>query len=339
MVKEDAPKPKRGRRTKAEIEQEFLRLAEEENEAIAYTSPKAKDLIRHQEQELLDSVKDISTDEVIRKFAELNISITKTLSSLSEKIVSEIDLLTKIRQAVDIEKQEIERLHKIDVVQTALDQLMEEYHIQKEKLEEEIEAQKSQWENEKQHFEAESEAETDNLAKARKREFEEYEYKKNLERKKAQDKYEEELRLRDKQNKEKQDSLEKSWQQREETLKLQEEELATLRKTVQEFPLQLQKEIEKSVNEAIQRTEQKLAHEIELLKRDSDSERRIAELKIKTLEESLLRQLTTNSSMQEQVDDAKKQVQDIAVRAIEGASGAKAFQIALDQAKGRLTTV
>lgn len=43
--------------------------------------------------------------------------------------------------------------------------------------------------------------------------------------------------------------------------------------------------------------------------------------------------------MQAQLDEAKKQVQDIAVKAIEGASGAKALshinQIAMEQAKGR----
>jgi hypothetical protein len=43
--------------------------------------------------------------------------------------------------------------------------------------------------------------------------------------------------------------------------------------------------------------------------------------------------------MQKQLDDAKKQVQEIAVRAIEGASGAKTLahinEIAMEQAKHR----
>lgn len=41
------------------------------------------------------------------------------------------------------------------------------------------------------------------------------------------------------------------------------------------------------------------------------------------------------ASMQAQVNDAKKQVQDIAVRAIEGASGSKTLQYAMEQAKSR----
>jgi hypothetical protein len=333
MAKEETSKPKRGRRSKAEIEQEFNLLAEEESGK--YTSAKDRELIQLQEQELINSVKDFSSEEMIRKFADLNIEISKTLSSLSEKIVQEIQTLAKLRQAVELEKQAMERLHKIDLAQTALDQLLEDYQNKKEQLEEEVSAQQAQWEAEKQQLEAQAEEEADHLGKTRKRETEEYEYKKNLERKKAQDKYDEEVRLRDKQNKEKQESLEKSWQQREEILKSQETELQSLRKTVGEYPHQMQKEIDKAVTEAIYRTEQKLAHEIELLKRDHDAEKRIAELKIKSLEETVLRQLSQASSMHEQVEEAKKQVQDIAIKAIEGASGAKAFQIALEQTKGR----
>jgi colicin import membrane protein len=338
MAKEDLQKPKRTRRSKAEIQQEFDLLAKEEIETMSLTTPKAKEVVRFQEQELIESVKDISSDETIRKFADLNIEISKTLSSLSEKIVREAETLAKLRQAVEIEKKELEKLYKLDLAQTALDQLIEEYQINKDKFEEEISNQKEQWEIEKQQRETEAEEEMEILTKSRKRETEEYEYKKALERKKSQDKYEEELRLRDKQNKEKQEALDKSWQLREESLKSQETELLSLRKTVDGYSAQLQKETEKAVTEAIRRTEQKLAHEIELLKRDNDSEKRMADLKIKTLEESLLRQLAQATSMQEQLEVAKKQVQDIAVKAIEGASGAKAFQIALEQTKGRSIT-
>lgn len=296
-------------------------------------------MIRLQEQELVDSVKDISSDEVIRKFADLNIEISKTLTSLSEKIVGEIQLLAKLHQAAELEKKEIERFHNIDVAQTTLDQLIADYRTKKEEFEQELASQEAAFEEEGQKRETLSQEEEENLTKSRKRESEEYEYKKNLERKKAQDKYEEEIRLRDKQNKEKQKSLEKSWQQREASLKAQEEELIQLRKVVQDYPSRIQQEVDKAVSEAILRTQEKLAHEIELLKRDNESERRIAELKIKTLEESLLRQMSQVSTMQGQVEEAKKQVQDIAVKAIEGASGAKAFQIALEQTKGRPANV
>lgn len=334
-AKEASPKPKRGRRSKAEIQQEFDILVEAESTEKSYSNPKEEELLRNQEKDLISSVQNVSSDEIIRKFADLNIEISKTIGILSDKLVTEIDYLTKLRQVAELEKKEIERLHKIDVAQTALDYLIEEYHVQQQELEEEITARRVEWEQEQEKKEAEIQDEETTLEKTRKREIEEYEYKKNLERKKAQDKYEEEVRLRDKQNKEKQESLEKSWQQRESAIKSQEEELLSLRKIVDESPIKLQKEIDKAVTDAIQRTEMQRSQEIELLKRDSESDKRIAELKIKTLEESLLRGLEQLAAMQAQVNDAKKQVQDIAVKAIEGASGSKTLQFAMEQAKAR----
>jgi phage terminase large subunit-like protein len=51
------------------------------------------------------------------------------------------------------------------------------------------------------------------------------------------------------------------------------------------------------------------------------------------------RQAETIASLQKQVEEAKQQVQDIAVKAIEGASGSRALahvnQIAIEQAKNR----
>ena len=76
-----------------------------------------------------------------------------------------------------------------------------------------------------------------------------------------------------------------------------------------------------------------------LAKREAEAEKRIAELRIKTLEEAAARQNAQIADMQRQVDEAKKQVQEIAVRAIEAASGAKTLahvnEIAMEQAKHR----
>jgi colicin import membrane protein len=76
-----------------------------------------------------------------------------------------------------------------------------------------------------------------------------------------------------------------------------------------------------------------------LLKKDSDSEKRIAELQIQALKDAGVRQAAELAKLQTQIEEAKKQVQEIAVKAIEGASGAQALsqinKIAMEQAKTR----
>jgi colicin import membrane protein len=68
-------------------------------------------------------------------------------------------------------------------------------------------------------------------------------------------------------------------------------------------------------------------------------ETRLAELRAKTLEETLTRHAAHIATLEKQLAEAKQQVQDIAVKAIEGASGARALshinQIAMEQAKNR----
>jgi hypothetical protein len=77
-----------------------------------------------------------------------------------------------------------------------------------------------------------------------------------------------------------------------------------------------------------------------LLQKDVESERKMSHFRIQSLEEAVAQQVSHAENLAKQLDEAKKQVQDIAIKAIEGASGAKALahinQIAMEQAKPRV---
>jgi hypothetical protein len=109
---------------------------------------------------------------------------------------------------------------------------------------------------------------------------------------------------------------------------------------VEAFPARLQTETGEAASRAERTTEAKLHHQMLLAQKDAEAERRIAELQVKTLTESLAQKSAQIAELQRQLDDAKRQVQDIAVKAIEGASGATALQhvnqIAVEQAKTRV---
>ena len=336
MARVTASKPKR---SKGEVEREFSRIAQEASEEKESASPKAEEILRLREIETRKAVEEISVDSVVQKISGLGLEISKSLATLSEKLVHEVERLTSTRDAVSLETRELERLHKIDIAATALDQLIEDYRSQKAALEADISSQRGAWAEEERARARDQKEYEENLKKQRQREIEEYEYKKSLERKKAQDKYEEEMRLLDKNNKEKQEGIEKSWQQREASLKEKEEELARLKKEVEEFPVRHKKEIDQAVAEAGRLAEQRLEHQMVLLKKDGDAEKRLAELQIQSLHDTMKRQAAEIELLHKQIEEAKQQVQDIAIKAIEGASGAKALshvnQIAIEQAKTR----
>jgi hypothetical protein len=250
-----------------------------------------------------------------------------------------VNRLASVREAVELEQKELQRLHKIDIGATALDQLVQDYRLEQERLEAEIAAKRAAWEEETQRTERERKENEENLKKLRQREMDDYEYKKTLERKRAQDKYDEEVRLVEKKNKEKQEALEKDWAARGAALKEQEEELARLRKESQEFAARLRTESEQAAVQATKSAQSKFEQDLLILRKDAEADNRVADLRIKALEETISGQAAQIAALQKQLDQAKQQVQEIALQAIEGASGAKALahinQIAMEQAKPR----
>lgn len=329
--------PVRAKRAKTEVQQEFAAIRRETEADRESADPKAEGAGRLRAAEVRRAVEGTTVEGVVQGISGLGLEISKALADVSTKLVEEVEQLSAVREAVNLERVELERLHKIDVAATALDQMVQDYGHEKERLEAEIAAQRSAWEEETVNVERERKEQEEALKKARAREIEEYEYKKNLERKKAQDKYEEDQRLQEKKNKERQETLEKNWQQRETALKDQEQELLRLRKEAQEFPETVKTESDKAAVLAAKTAEQKFEQEILLLKKEAETEKRLASLQVKTLEDTISRQAAQIEALQKQVEEAKQQVQDIAVKAIEGASGAKALahinQIAMEQAK------
>jgi colicin import membrane protein len=329
----------RTRRPKAEIEQEFSAVEREVAAASAAADPKADELERLREAETLASVGGVSVESVVGNISSLGLEISKALASVSGRLVEEVERLAAVREAVRIEQAELARLHKIDVAATALDQLVAEHARQRAEFDADMARQRSGWSEETKATERERKEQEEALRRQRQREIEEYEYKKTQERKKAQDKYDEEQRQVEKKNREKQEALEKSWEQREASLKEQEVELARLKKEVDTFPARLQKEIDQSAARAAQAADARFEQQAALLRKDQDAERRVAELEIRTLRETVAQQAAQVAALQSQLEEAKRQVQEIAVKAIEGASGARALahvnQIAMEQAKPR----
>ena len=334
------PKPPvRAKRTKTEVQQEFVEIQEQVESAREASDAKARESARLREAEVRQSIDGVTVEGVVQRTSALGLEVSKALSDLAGKLTEEVQLLASLREGVSLERKELERLHKIDVASSALDQMVQDYAHEKENLEREIAAQRAAWEGETARVERERKEQEEGLKKQRQREIDEYEYKKALERKKAQDKYDEEVRLLEKKNQEKQEALEKGWHQREAVLKAGEEELATLRKEVQGLPARLQKESQAAAEQARKETEARFEQQMLILKKDAETERRLAELQVKTLQEAATRQSAQIEAIEKQLADAKQQVQDIALKAIEGASGARALshinQIAMEQAKNR----
>ena len=329
----------RPRRSKADAQQEFLKIREEAAATREGRNAKVEEAATLREAQLRHAVDGLSVEGVAQSISALSVQISKALAEVSDDLIAEVQRLATIREAVALESEELQRLHKIDIAATALDQLVQEHDSKKQALEAEVSARRAAWDAEVKARERAEKEYDENLKKQRQRETEEYEYKKILDRKKMQDKYDEEMRALEKKNREKQEALEKDWQEREGAIKEREEEYLRLQQEVGSFSSRLQAETARAGSEATQQTEQRFEQQMLLMTKEREADRRLAEFQIQTLQENVARQTAQIAALQKQLDDAKQQVQDIAVKAIEGASGARALahvnQIAMEQAKTR----
>ena len=135
------------------------------------------------------------------------------------------------------------------------------------------------------------------IAKQRAREEEEYEYKNAQQRKKAQDDFGEKMQKLTKQNQERQAALEKGWQEREAEIKSREDEHAALGAAVEQFSARLKNEVDAAVKTAVDDARAQHGVQLQLATKESESERKLAALQIKTLEE--VRQIARDQAKRE----------------------------------------
>lgn len=278
-----------------------------------------------------------TAEGIVKGFADLRLDLSKTLTDLSDKLIAETDKLDELQQAITIETGRLETLYNIKATAETLATYMQTADEKKRAFEEEIAHIREDWKDEQEEHDLAVKERDAYLKKERERETEEYAYSLTLSRKKDRDAYEEEKSALKKALREEKEVKEKELAERESLVSAQESEIAELRARVESFPEELAKAREKAEKDASMRVEKEAKQRAELLAKEIEGDKRVAELRIKTLESTVASQSTRIESLTKELNSATAQVQDIAVKSIEGASGIKALsavnKIALEQAK------
>ena len=335
--------------TKDEILKAYNELLSRFQERTSSLSEKKAETMRKASDEaVLEKVAGYTVDSIIKGMADLSLHLGKALTDLASQLTSETNKLTELQQAIAIETRALEELHDIRLAADSLALLIQDHEDKKAAFEKELEesetrfdaemaAKRLDWKKEQEAYVMVQKENDARLKKEREREKEEYEYNLALTRKKDKDNYEAEKAALTKRLAEVKEIQEKALTAREAAVAAQESELAELRKKVNVFPAELAAAVEKAEKEAMVRAENRAKMEAQLLGKAIEGDKRVAELKIKGLEETVAKQLVQVEALTRQLNDANAQVQAIAVKAIEGASGAKALsainEIAIEQAK------
>ncbi len=310
---------------------ELLGQLQEKEKAELKPEEKMAEKKNKEAMEVTDS---LSSEGVMSGVSNLKLEIGKMLTQLSEKLEERVGEYQKVKEAIQVKKEELQEIYEIEKAAHTLTALMEaqsqkrkefekEMGVRKEELEQEIQRTQGKWGDEKTMHDIEVKNQGTEEKKKLEREREEYAYTFKREQRLAKDKFEDGKAKLDKELRLKRESVERELAEREKAISQKEEEFNQLRKKVDAFP----KEMELTVNKTIKEIQGKLQAEAEskeaLLRKAFEGEQNVLQTKIEVLEKKAKEQSGQIANLLQQLEAAYQKVQDIAIKAVGGVSDSK----------------
>jgi hypothetical protein len=291
-----------------------------------------------------------SIDSVFCDLERLRGSFGGTASTLQSKLTVEAERLATLRNQVEVQLSQLKTLHQITPSKDTLSQLIGTYNETAEAFREEmlqkeqeltlaLEEQRAEWRKEKEVHQLRVQERDLAVATKHKRDEEEYNYNLKHQRDLDADKYAQEQKalaaaldtLRAEHN--------KQWTEREEELAAREAHYQTLKERVSGFDERLDKAMRSAKEEGHAIANKQAKNAADLLSRENGGIIKVKELRIQSLKDTLHKQEAEIATLASKLSEAQRRAQELAVKAIEGASNESSFvaikEIALEQAKAQ----
>jgi len=287
-------------------------------------------------KEVIQVADSLSSEGVSKEIGGLKIEMGKVLAQISDRLEDEIGKFKAVQSAIAIKEKELQELYEIEKTAMTLAALIEsqnqkrqafeaEMAEKKEALTQEIEALRAQRDQEKKEYEEEIKERDTAEKKRRDREKEEYDYAFKREQRLAKDKFEDEKAKLEKEIQIKKEQMESELKVREKTIAEREEELNELRKKVSTFSKEMETAVGRAVKETSERVNLEAKNREEIQKKEFLGEKNVLTTRIESLEKTAKEQSDQITRLTQQLEKAYQQVQDIAVKTIEGSSSMKSL--------------
>lgn len=192
---------------------------------------------------------------------------------------------------------------------------------QKQLLEKAIIEQRKSWQQEESEYKSILLQQNELLLRERQRETEDYQYRLELTRKINTDAYDSRKRNLEREVQEITQIKQKQWTERETLLTEQQPLFKENLKKIESFNVEVEEAIKKAREEAIRDVHQDAKVKADLFEKEWQSTKQNYELKVQDLEGSITKQIEQIHGLENQLQAAMKQSQDLAMRAFENASG------------------
>ena len=215
----------------------------------------------------------------------------------------------------------------------------QQFEERTEILSQEIQDLKQGWWKEQEHHKREIKERNEHYQKTQQRSGEEYKYNLELERDLSEEEYEESKKSLYRELTEARQEQEKQWQEREESIAKREKQYGEAKEKVEAFEKELEDKIKQGKDKGRSIGYYQVKVKSDLRQKEIEGARSNYELQIESLHQTICNQEERIQTLSKQLDATQKQVQDLAVKAIEGTSNRNSYQamkdIAMEQAKNQ----
>jgi hypothetical protein len=269
----------------------------------------AKKVGRERAKLVIEKATQKSQEQVVKSLAGLKLSVTEALDSISAQMTGELKTLKEVQEAIEAENTRLNELHQIVAEADSLQGLLLAQKTQRESFETEMTTLRQKWAEEKVQHQKDRQRDEDtytyDLTRRRKVEADQHAEAQKAER----EKFDADLETRG-------DALDV----REKALLEKELELTTLRAQVKANDETLKKEVSREVAIATNSLKKDLNHEHALVKLNLENQLSQSKLENSQLQKRIEELLTANKLLDTEYKAASSKVQQIAERAIDGAS-------------------
>ncbi len=328
--------------TKKEMLQAYQRLLKE-LEAKRKAEMKPEEAVAQRKRTKAVEVSDATVSGgIVNQIAFLKTEIGKTLNELADRLEEETAKYAQVKLAVEAAESDLREIYDIEKAAASLAALLEAQRQEKEQFETkiaaqrealeeevathreafdyEVKTQREEWKKEKAEYQASVKEQEAGDKKQRQREQEDWKYQFERDRQAAEEERQRELERLDREIQLKKEHLERVLADREQALASAEAELQALRTRSEQFPAELDQAVSEAVKQTTSRLEAERKYATDLLEKEFAGQRNVLSSRIESMEQTIEKQAEQIAKLSGQLEHSYGQIQDIAVKAIEGSS-------------------
>lgn len=286
--------------------------------------------------------------DIINSLHCIQSGISNSIGTNSAQQLVEAETLATLREQFIAESKQIKELFDIELENQTLEQLIEEYEASKaafnetinnrrKEIEEEMIQKELDWAKEKETTQLSIHEREQEAQKVRDRELAEHQYNMEQERMKEDDRYEVKKKALNQELVDIKEAKKVEWDAKEKVVMEQEQEFHNYKVNYEALPAKLEAGIKKAEAEGTNIIKRQARIKADLLAKEVDALQKATQLKITSLKAIIDKQEKQVQKLTDQLENALKQAQNLAIKAIEGSANSNSLEaiklIAMEQAK------